>query len=94
MVLARVGMTGSCPAITMSVGLRENLTWQLHALGRSLDPSTLTTSSWPSTLSSVAEVQTVLGLLESFKACPGIPDEKFYPLVQARKGKFVDFSGT
>jgi hypothetical protein len=90
-----VGITGSFPVITVSVGLQENFTWKLYALGRSLDPSTLpTTSTWPTTLVSVAEVKKVLDLLDSLKVCPGIPDEKFYPLVLARKGKFINLSGT
>ena len=94
MVLSRVEKTRSCPVISMSISLQENLTWQLHTLGRSLDPHTiLTISTWPTTLTSVAEVQKVLDLLESFRMCPGIPDENFYPLVQARKGKFVNVSG-
>jgi hypothetical protein len=88
-----VGITGSFPVITVSVGLQENFTWKLYALGRSLDPSTLpTTSTWPTTLVSVAEVKKVLDLLDSLKVCPGIPDEKFYPLVLARKGKFINLS--
>ena len=92
MVLSRVEMARSCPVISMSVSLRENLTWQLHTLGRYLDPYTiLTTFTWPTTLASVTEVQKVLNLLESFRMCPGIPDEIFYPLVQMRKGKSVDF---
>ena len=95
MVLSRVEMARSCPVISMSVSLRENLTWQLHTLGRYLDPHTiLTTFTWPTTLASVTDVQKVLDLLERFRMCPGIPDEIFYPLAHMRKGKFVDFSGT
>ena len=89
-VLSRVGITRSCPIITMSVVLQENLTWKLHILGRSLDPSIIFTTSCPSILASVTDVQKILGLLDSF---PGNPDGKFCPLVQARKGKFVDYSG-
>ena len=63
--------------------------------GRRFDLTTLPMSStpYPTVLHSVREVQHLLELLGKLSISPGIPDEKFLPLAQLRKGQFLDRTG-
>ena len=83
------------PSITMSVVVRDDFSWVLQVQGRTFDPLSLPTlpAVWPTLLCSAMKVHNLLKLLGSLRICPGIPDEKFGPIAQSRKGKFLDHSG-
>ena len=83
------------PSITMSVVVRDDFSWVLQVQGRTFDPLSLPTlpAVWPTLLCSAIKVHNLLKLLGSLRICPGIPDEKFGPFAQSRKGKFLDHSG-
>lgn len=97
LLLARIEGANGTPTIAMTVAVGEDFTWKLHIQGRILDPLTLPTCAssvaWPTLLSSISRVHEVLGLLHNIKICPGIPDANFHPIVERRKGKFMDHSG-
>ena len=94
-VLTRVETNKEQPSITMSVVVRDDFSWVLQVQGRTFDPLSLPTlpAVWPTLLCSAMKVHNLLKLLGSLRICPGIPDEKFGPIAQSRKGKFLDHSG-
>ena len=85
-------MEGDCFVVASSITITEELAWKLHAYGRNV--SLQGQDSVSPTLSSVSAVSAAIRFVCSSHICCGNTDEKFLPLVQARKGKFMDASGT
>lgn len=95
-IFGLIKMNCGHPVVTMSVAIQKDFTWKLHAHGHSFDHSSLLGCfpfAWPSSLCSCFSIYEVLHVLGTLTFCPGIPDEKFVPLVRQRKGTFMDQSG-
>ena len=95
-IFGLIKMNCGHPVVAMSVAIQKDFTWKLHAHGHSFDHSTLLGCfpfAWPTSLCSCSSIYEVLHVLGTLSFCPGIPDEKFVPLVRQRKGKFMDQSG-
>ena len=88
-VLARLFMEGDCLVVASSITITEQLAWKLHVYGRNVSLQGLDSVS--PTLSSVSAVSAAIRFVCSSHICCGNTDEKFLPLVQARKGKFYEY---
>ena len=98
--LVLVKLTNTCssglPVVStsLSVTIKENFEWMLtvgdHLLERG-NSEALT--ALPSLLDSVGTVVNLLETLDAGRVCAGNPDEKFFALMDARKGVIKDVSG-
>ena len=95
LLLSCIERANETPSIAMTMAMGENFTWKLHIQSHILDPPTLRKLCFLAYIA-VLHVKHTSGLeasIDSIKICPGIPDEKFHPVIESRKGKFTDQSG-
>lgn len=90
-VLARFCMDEDQLIIAASLTLRDGFTWSVHIRGQRIP--TEAHDSVPSSIASPSAVEGLLGYIDDCDICCGHPDPKFLPLLEARKGKFMDSSG-
>jgi hypothetical protein len=85
--------TANGPAVAISVSVHEDSSWLLHVHGNLIQQHSLSMPQVPSLLDSVSTLESVLLFLSSCSICCGNCDEAYSPLIESRKGKFVDSSG-
>lgn len=81
--------------LTRSVTIESNFDWHLTVGDKELLPSSHPLEGRvPSRISSLSDVKMVVEFVDSCVTCIGNPDDKYSVLVSARKGIFMDASGT
>ena len=89
-IFARMGMTEGSLIVAASVTIHEGFSWQVQMQDRIIPPQQF----YSVDLTSVSAISNLITTVNSRSICCGNPDEKFLPLVKARKGKFMDSSGS
>ena len=89
LVFAQFGVTDGVPRVSAFVTIREGFVCTVQVEGKDIASQ----HTGCNTISSLSELTSLFSFLASCKLCCGNSDEKFLPLVTARKGKFLDSSG-
>ena len=84
---------GKGPSITLSLSLRDNLTWEVHVLGVHV-PAYSQVLHGPDTLRTLAEVENLVTRINHSKICLGNPDSRFLAIQGRKKGLIMGKSGT
>lgn len=93
LILANITMHDGNVCLTRSLVIHQDCSWQVQTEGKRLTCSSSMLSVLPQVVSSVADVQNIITFIDSCTTCAGNDDEKFTPLIAARKGAFMDASG-
>ena len=88
--LALMEMTSKGPVVAVSICIHEDFSWQLYVQRKVIEPCS---PALPRVLDSVSALEAIISYVSSCNICCGNSDEKFLPLANCRKGKFMDSSG-
>lgn len=91
-ILARLSTPDGSLTVVSSVTICEGFSWRVEMQGNVIPPQHF--ASITGNLDSVTVVASLITVVNNRGICCGSPDEKFHMLVKARKGKFMDSSGT
>ena len=80
------------PNLKRSVAIHDDLSWNVYIYNK-LSPSDEVSVSLPETITSMTNLKQVIDFIDACSVCTGNNDEKYMPLVIARKGNFMDISG-
>ena len=75
--------------VSASLVIGDNFLFQVHMQGRQVPKQLFELE----TADCVGAVLGIMSKISSSRLCCGNPDEKFRPIIDARKGKFVDVEG-
>jgi len=89
-VLAKFSMEDGHLTINASLSIHDGFSWQVEFRGRSILPQHF---EFGTSLDTVSAISRLVSVLNNGHTCPGNPDDKFLPLVETRKGRFMDSSG-
>ena len=90
-VFARMGMSEERLVIIASVSVLRDFSWKVQLHGRDIPLQYLEFDH--ASCGSVSGVRKLIDFLHTRSTCSGSDDDKFLPLVTARKGKFMDTTG-
>lgn len=93
MELAGFRSTDKGPIVQFVLSVVEDFRWQLHIYGLTLSHQSPVMASFPPLLKSVSGVRDICLFVDNCTLCCGNWDNKYLPLADARKGKFMDISG-
>lgn len=80
--------------IELNLKIHSDFSWTLHSFRRPVDISNCyALQTLPPELTSMANVGSIINILEKCIVCVGNNDEKFSELTKIRKGVFKDQSG-
>ena len=93
--LAKMHTNGLPPAasIKFTLSVHNDSSWTVYCNGKQFPASSSLLSSMPQSISSIQDVVVVINFLDSLSPCCGNSERKFLPLIEMRKGSFVDASG-
>ena len=93
-VLVHLGIRDDCGvAVMYSLISKRALLGCFYMHGKSAPLQEIRSDSVSPILTSASAVSGLIGYMDGCSICCGNLDEKFLPLVEARKGKIVDASG-
>lgn len=90
MILCRMHINNGTLKIAVSLSILSGFTWQVEMEGRKIPPQHFGSVA----VNCVSGVGKLLEFITTQTLCCGNDDVKFLGLVNARKGKFKDSSGT
>ena len=93
--LAKLAIDSKSPSAAASIrftlSVKDDFSWTVISNGNIIHPSLL--SAMPQSIVSVQDVLTVAGFLNRLVPCCGNNDRKFLPLIESRKGSFLNALG-
>ena len=81
-------------SITRSIAVSSDLTWHIAVNGNVLTTTATYFSALPQKIVSLQDLLSTFECVDSLASCVGNDDDKFIPLIAARKGSFQNPSGT
>ena len=89
-----VGADEQAVSIQFTPTVHADNSWTVtDCTGKAISQASSLLASLPRTLYSVKDVLIVIDFVNKLSPCPGNNDRKFLPLVEHRKGPFIDSSG-
>ena len=82
--------------VMLDLEIQQDLLWKVYVKGRTIDANSFTQcrSMLPYHANSLANVQRIFEFINSCSICCGNSDKKFQPLIDQRKGEFMNISGS
>lgn len=93
LILSRIECTAGVAEITYNVMVGSDFSWQVSLRGHNLS-SIPALECLPPAITSLADAEEILSLLNSSSVCIGNPDEKYSAVASTRKGVFMNPRGT
>lgn len=91
LLFGRMHTVNGTLVLARSITVNHDFHWYVQVDGKTFHPQHFGASEL---LNSASTVGHVIAILDRHHICSGNPDDKFLPLVVARKGKFMGHSGT
>ena len=95
LTLAKVdgGKDGVPVGFTFVMSVSENFSWAVVKNGKTFPSNSNLFSTMPQSIASVQDVLQVIDFLSLLVPCCGNDDKKFLPLVESRRGSFLNTLG-
>ena len=89
LVFAKMVIQRDVVSIKFKLSVHCNFSWTVDYNSTTFSVQSALFSSMPSSLRSVQDVLSVINFLDSLSPCCGNNDKKFLPMVESRKGLFM-----
>ena len=93
-VLSKVEALDERVELTRHITIDADFLWYLSVGDKKFPSDSKLLDSLPRMISSVSDIEDVIKFVDSCMLCIGNPDDKYRVLISARKGVFMDSSGT
>ena len=83
------------PRLERSLAIHDNLSWNIYIFDQKFSPSdevSTLLSTLPETITFMTDLQQIINFVDGCSVCIGNNDQKYAPLVIARKGNFMDIT--